>query len=288
VSGSETAFARRVERGAVPPSGFDHRAHLRLAWAYLDESASLDEAIDRMGAALRRFAAAAGQPEKYHETLTAFWMARLAAARAGMRRGGRLEPVLRRDPALLDRDLPLAYYSRRRLFSPRARRLRVSPDRRSLDLMSLRFVPAVHRATHRIGLYLAATGEGGSQGESHILAHLASSGPATIAELHRGLAHKRSTLTSILDRLTARGLITREVGAADRRTFVITPTAKGRAAARRVHDHLAALERAVSGRVSADELRACLRVLGIIEEQAHQRSRKSSAPGRRRAQSASV
>jgi hypothetical protein len=40
-----------------------------------------------------------------------------------------------------------------------------------------------------------------SQGEAHILALLAHSSPANIADLHRGLAHKRSTLTSILDRL---------------------------------------------------------------------------------------
>ena len=66
----------------------------------------------------------------------------------------------------------------------------------------LRLVPAIHRATHRIGLYLAALDQHGmSQGESHILAHLAVSGPATIAELLKILAHRRSTLTSILDRL---------------------------------------------------------------------------------------
>jgi DNA-binding MarR family transcriptional regulator len=85
--------------------------------------------------------------------------------------------------------------------------------------MSLRLIPQIHRATHRIGLYLADLREFGlSQGEAHILAHLAKAAPATINDLHRGLAHKRSTLTSILDRLADRGLITREVGASDRRT----------------------------------------------------------------------
>ena len=72
-------------------------------------------------------------------------------------------------------------------------------------------VPRIHRATHRIGLYLASLDEYSlSQGEAHILALLAMSGPTTIAELHRGLAHKRSTLTSILDRLVARGFVTRQ------------------------------------------------------------------------------
>src|SRR6476620_6965193 len=119
--------------------------------------------------------------------------------------------------------------------------------------MPLRLVPPIHRATHRIGLYLARLNEDGlSQGEAHILALLATSGPATIADLHRGLAHKRSTLTSILDRLADRRFITREVGAKDRRTFVITPTAKGLQVARRVHRHLTDLEDAIGRRVTPD------------------------------------
>lgn len=119
-----------------------------------------------------------------------------------------------------------------------------------------------------------------SQGEAHILALLSTSAPATIAELHRGLAHKRSTLTSILDRLADRGYITREVGAQDRRTFVIAPTAKGVQIARRVHRHLTDLEEAVARRVTPDEIKAFMKVVSAVEEQAHQLTR--AAPGRRK------
>src|SRR4051812_8880674 len=139
--------------------------------------------------------------------------------------------------------------------------------------MSLRLVPPIHRATHRIGLFLADLREDGvSQGEAHILALLASSAPATIAELHRGLAHKRSTLTSILDRLAARGLITREVGAEDRRTFVITPTPRGVQIARRVHRHLIDLEEAIGRRVTADDVRGFIKVVSAVEEEARKRT----------------
>lgn len=139
--------------------------------------------------------------------------------------------------------------------------------------MPLRLVPPIHRATHRIGLYLAALGSDGlSQGEAHILALLAEQSPVTIAELHRGLAHKRSTLTSILDRLADRGLVTRTVGAADRRTFVIAPTARGRIVARRVLRHLEALEQAVGLHVTAAELSACLKVIALVEKEAHERT----------------
>jgi|1185.fasta_scaffold1325927_1 DNA-binding MarR family transcriptional regulator len=147
--------------------------------------------------------------------------------------------------------------------------------------MSLRLVPPIHRATHRIGLFLADLRDDGvSQGEAHILALLATSSPATIAELHRGLAHKRSTLTSILNRLTARGLITREVGAKDRRTFVITPTPKGAQMARRVHRHLTELEDAVGRRVTADEVKAFLKVVSAVEDEAHKRTRFKKKPPR--------
>ena len=146
--------------------------------------------------------------------------------------------------------------------------------------MTLRLVPRIHRATHRIGLYLADLREFAlSQGEAHILAQLAASAPATVADLHRGLAHKRSTLTSILDRLEARGFVTRSVGENDRRTFVITPTAKGRRVARQVHDHLTDLERAIARRVTGDDVRGFMKVIEAVEEEARRATRE--APRRR-------
>jgi DNA-binding MarR family transcriptional regulator len=144
--------------------------------------------------------------------------------------------------------------------------------------MPLRLVHPVHRATHRIGLYLDDLRERGlTQGESHILAMLAHSGRASVAELHRGLAHKRSTLTSILDRLAARGLITREVGKTDRRTFLVTLTTKGRKVARRINRHLLTLERAVASRVTSGDLKGFNRVIAALEDEAHRRSRSKTA-----------
>jgi DNA-binding MarR family transcriptional regulator len=110
-----------------------------------------------------------------------------------------------------------------------------------------------------------------TQGEAHILGLLAHSGRANVADLHRDLAHKRSTLTSILDRLARRGLITRAVGETDRRTFVIRLTAKGRKLAKRVQRHLSALERAVAHRVSAADIKGFNKVVAALEQEAHQR-----------------
>jgi DNA-binding MarR family transcriptional regulator len=122
-----------------------------------------------------------------------------------------------------------------------------------------------------------------TQGEAHILALLAHSRRAKVADLHRGLAHKRSTLTSILDRLARRGFITRAVGETDRRTFVVTPTAKGRKLAQRVQRHLSALERAVVRRVSATDIRGFNKVVAALEQEANQRvGSRSARPNRKR------
>jgi len=154
--------------------------------------------------------------------------------------------------------------------------------------MPLRLVHPVHRATHRIGLYLDDLRERRlTQGEAHILGLLAHSGRANVADLHRGLAHKRSTLTSILDRLAKRRLITRAVGETDRRTFVVRLTARGRRLARRVQRHLSALERAVVLRVKATDIKGFNKVVAALEQEAHRRvSSKRARPNRKRKKAA--
>jgi hypothetical protein len=130
---TDTAFTRAFESGSVTPAEFNHVAHVRVAWVYLREEASVEGALPRMRDAIRRFAAAAGASQKYHETITVLWMRVLADVRA---RGasGELADVLRAHPALADKDLPLRYYSRERLFSDEARTAWVEPDRQPLDV----------------------------------------------------------------------------------------------------------------------------------------------------------
>lgn len=127
---TDEAFARAFEAGSITPAQFDHLAHVRVAWVYVQETASLDEALSRMRDGIRRFAAAAGVPQKYHETITILWMRLLAEVRAAGA-SGELSDVLRAHPALADKDLPLQYYSRERLFSDEARGAWVEPDLRA-------------------------------------------------------------------------------------------------------------------------------------------------------------
>ena len=85
------------------------------------------------------------------------------------------------------------------------------------------------------------------------------------AQVHRAFGHRRSTLTSILDRLEKRNLIARTSDARDRRTFVVCLTRNGRAAAKRVVNHLAAFERQALQDIPPADVRAFLRVLERFE-----------------------
>jgi DNA-binding MarR family transcriptional regulator len=130
-----------------------------------------------------------------------------------------------------------------------------------------RLVPALHRAVHAIAVFLdRELGELElTQADAHVLAHLAASGPRTVGELHRGFGHRRSTLTSVLDRLEARGYVSRELNPSDRRTFLIISTAEGTKVGRQVLAVLAGLEEAGLTDVSAQDVAAFRRVLAAIE-----------------------
>lgn len=104
VNPDDVMLTRALERCEVPNEGFSHASHLRVAWVYLNESASLDEAVERMASTLRRFAASVGKAEKYSQTTTVFWTLQVAAARAAMP-GADLDAVLRAYPQLRDKHL---------------------------------------------------------------------------------------------------------------------------------------------------------------------------------------
>ena len=130
----------------------------------------------------------------------------------------------------------------------------------------LRLIPEVHRATHRIGIYLDRLGI--TQGEGHILSHLAASGDTSIAELHRALAHRRSTLTSILDRLAERQFITRESDPNDRRSFIVRLSKKGKSVAAQVHRELERIEESALKGVTGNQFQSVVKILHAFEETA--------------------
>ena len=104
VGASDVELTRALERCEVPAAGFPHASHLRVAWVYLSESPTVDQALTRMATTLRQFAASVGRADKYSDAITAFWMYQMAAVRAVMPAAA-VDDVLRAYPRLLDKDL---------------------------------------------------------------------------------------------------------------------------------------------------------------------------------------
>lgn len=108
----------------------------------------------------------------------------------------------------------------------------------------LPLVTDLQRAVHVLGLHLegALAELGLSQGEIHVLSLLGYAGTVSVTELQRGVRHRPSTLTGILDRLETRGMVQRRINQADRRSNLIELTPPGRAAAEQVLQAMADVE----------------------------------------------
>lgn len=134
--------------------------------------------------------------------------------------------------------------------------------------MRLQLVFGIHRATHRIGLFIQRHEPDLTQAEAHILCHLHEFGDSAISDLHRAFAHKRSTLTSVLDRLESRSLVRRESSEKDRRSFVVRLTRSGKTKAAKVHRLLESLEAGVLRSADRSAVQALDRLIGGIEQAA--------------------
>jgi hypothetical protein len=123
-------FIDAFERCAVPNDRFHHRDHVRLAWIYLRDLPLLD-ALGRFTTSLKRFAAANGHPELYHETITWAYLLliheRMQRAQAGdfEKFASENADLFAWKPSILDR-----YYDRDILDSELARRTFVMPLQR--------------------------------------------------------------------------------------------------------------------------------------------------------------
>ena len=112
----------------VLPEAFDHEAHVYVAWSYVKQF-DLLASIDRYRSVLRRLTAKLGVPDKYHETITWFYLLAVAERASGAAAESwnefkeRNPDLFRRNPALISH-----YYSEVRLMSDKARRSFVLPD----------------------------------------------------------------------------------------------------------------------------------------------------------------
>ncbi len=122
--------------------------------------------------------------------------------------------------------------------------------------MPMRFLSPVHRAIRQISLYFEERSEhfGLTPSEGHMLTYLRSYSPTAVGELHRVFGIKRSTLTSMLDRLEKRRLITRRLSREDRRVFLVDLTRRGRITADGVRVVAQDLEQGILERLGEGDL----------------------------------
>ncbi len=133
--------------------------------------------------------------------------------------------------------------------------------------MALRLIAPLHKATHQVGLYIhrELSEIAISQAEAHVLSHLSAHGPCSIADVHHSFGHRRSTLTSILNRLEDRGWIAREIHPDDRRSYLLRLTREGRRLAARARRTLERLEAGALSRVNQQQVAAFIAVIEAIQ-----------------------
>jgi hypothetical protein len=125
------SVVQKFERCEFRPSEFHHLDHLTVITCYL-EQAPLRQALARMRAALERFIAHY-QAKGYNETITRFWVAKVAQIL--VTQAGDLplpEQIERVHRALDNKELVFDYYSRERVLSQEAKEKWLEPDLRQL------------------------------------------------------------------------------------------------------------------------------------------------------------
>ncbi len=134
--------------------------------------------------------------------------------------------------------------------------------------MALQFLSPIHKSTRQVELYLEGRMAelGVSNPEGHLLSYLASYAPCPVGDLRRVFGYKGSTLTSMLDRLERRGLITRDVHLQDRRSFLVELSALGRKTARAVTRVVVDLESDILKHCEPGDLEGFRTVMAAIAE----------------------
>ena len=120
-------FLRLVHDGNLPGEEFRHKGHLRLAWLFLSRYPT-DEASTIVAREIRWFAGANGASNRYHDTLTRFWVRLVGHAMANAPEARSIDELLARFPFLLDKTLPYRNWRVETFNSDEARAGRVEPD----------------------------------------------------------------------------------------------------------------------------------------------------------------
>lgn len=121
---------RGFENGTISRDEWKHAEHLTVALFYLshhDFDAALTKMRDGIFNLLRAFEVDLSKEMPYHETLTVFWM-RTVADFKDSNNGASIVGVCNELIEKFDKDYPLRFYSREKLFSDEARKEFIEGD----------------------------------------------------------------------------------------------------------------------------------------------------------------
>lgn len=124
---NDSEFLKAFEDCTLPHGAFPHRAHLRMAWLYL-RADGWEIGIQKIADGIRRFAAASGADNKYHETITVFWARMVSYAISCASEIADFDVFIETFPHLLDSTLLKRHYSVDVIRSEAARRAWIAPD----------------------------------------------------------------------------------------------------------------------------------------------------------------
>ena len=123
---TDAEFLDALEACTLPMADFGHAGHVRACYAYL-RSQDFVAALAATRAAIRKYAAFLGKPERYHETMTVAYVALIQEHIDERGDSGDWATFARHNPELFQPGLLLRFYSRTQIESERARRVFVLP-----------------------------------------------------------------------------------------------------------------------------------------------------------------
>ena len=127
---SDEEFINQFETCTFPAAGFHHREHVKVVWLYLHRYSVL-ETVARFSENLKRFAAADGKANLYHETITWSYVFLINERMERAGRGSRWDNFAQANADLLDwkPNILESYYSPQTLSSELARKTFIFPDK---------------------------------------------------------------------------------------------------------------------------------------------------------------
>ena len=134
---NDAEHLRRFEDHSLPKEQWNHRAHLKVAYLYLNRF-SLPETLERLRTGIQAYNAAQGIQDTptggYHETMTQVWLQLVYTALRQFGPAKTADAFFDAQPQLCDKSTPMLFYSRNCIISPEAKRSFVAPDLAPLPL----------------------------------------------------------------------------------------------------------------------------------------------------------